>query len=71
MGSIFSAIGNGLSAIVSAIANIIMTIIDVIFMIIVTIIDVIVDILCCNCFGGRRHRTGTHRYRSGRGSSRF
>lgn len=35
--------------------------------IIVTIFDVIFDILCCNCFGGRTRRTGTHRYRFGGG----
>lgn len=35
--------------------------------IIVTIFDVIFDILCCNCFGGRTRRTGTHSYRFGRG----
>lgn len=34
--------------------------------IIVTIFDIIFDILCCNCFGGRTRRTGTHRYRFGR-----
>ncbi|KAI0084515.1 hypothetical protein BDY19DRAFT_970616 [Irpex rosettiformis] len=60
-----SAIGGGINAIVSAIANVIMTIVSVIVTIIVTIIDVIIDILCCNCFGGRRRRTGTHRYNFG------
>lgn len=35
--------------------------------IIVTIFDVIFDIICCNCFGGRTRRTGTHRYRFGGG----
>ncbi|OBZ78733.1 hypothetical protein A0H81_00279 [Grifola frondosa] len=64
MGSIFSAIGNAINAIISAIAGIIMTIVDVIVMIIVTIFDVIFDILCCNCFGGRSRRTGSHRMRS-------
>ena len=34
--------------------------------IIVTIFDIIFDILCCNCFGGRTKRTGTHSYRFGR-----
>ena len=37
--------------------------------IIVTIFDIIFDILCCNCFGGRTRRTGTHRYRFGRRSA--
>ena len=35
--------------------------------IIVTIFDIIFDIICCNCFGGRQVRTGTHVYRFGRG----
>lgn len=65
MGSIVSAIGGGINAIISAIANVIMTIVSVIVTIIVTIIDVILDILCCNCFGGRRRRTGTHKFRWG------
>ncbi|GJE96082.1 hypothetical protein PsYK624_122750 [Phanerochaete sordida] len=67
MGSIVSAIGGGINAVISAIANVIMTIISAIVTVIVTIIDVILDILCCNCFGGRRRRTGTHRYRFGGG----
>ncbi|KAI0699391.1 hypothetical protein C8T65DRAFT_302635 [Cerioporus squamosus] len=39
--------------------------------IIVTIFDVIFDIICCNCFGGRTRRTGTHRYRFGGGGSTY
>ncbi|KIP02625.1 hypothetical protein PHLGIDRAFT_286105 [Phlebiopsis gigantea 11061_1 CR5-6] len=66
MGSVVSAIGGGINAIISAIANVIMTIISAIVTVIVTIIDVILDILCCNCFGGRKRRTGTHRYNFGR-----
>ncbi|KAH9897887.1 hypothetical protein C8Q73DRAFT_788117 [Cubamyces lactineus] len=67
MGAIFSAIGAAINAVVSAIAEIIMIIVSVIVTIIVTIFDIIFDILCCNCFGGRQRRTGTHRYRFGRG----
>ncbi|KAM5536051.1 hypothetical protein V8D89_010309 [Ganoderma adspersum] len=66
MGAIFSAIGSAINAVVSAIADIIMIIVSVIVTIIVTIFDVIFDILCCNCFGGRTKRTGTHSYRFGR-----
>ncbi|KAI0778719.1 hypothetical protein BD413DRAFT_609290 [Trametes elegans] len=67
VGAIFSAIGGAINAVVSAIASIIMIIVSVIVTIIVTIFDIIFDILCCNCFGGRTRRTGTHRYRFGRG----
>ncbi|KAH9858331.1 hypothetical protein C2E23DRAFT_177367 [Lenzites betulinus] len=65
MGAIFSAIGSAINAIVSAIAQVIMIIVSVIVTILVTIFDVIFDILCCNCFGGRTRRTGTHSYRFG------
>ncbi|KAI8981133.1 hypothetical protein BD414DRAFT_537970 [Trametes punicea] len=66
-GAIFSAIGAAINAVVSAIAQIIMIIVSVIVTIIVTIFDIIFDIICCNCFGGRQVRTGTHVYRFGRG----
>ncbi|KAJ8587970.1 hypothetical protein M405DRAFT_820473 [Rhizopogon salebrosus TDB-379] len=69
MGSIFSAIGNGINAIVSAIAAVVMTIVGAITTVIVTIFDVIIDILCCNCFGSRRsrRRTGRRSRMGGRG----
>ncbi|KAF8174570.1 hypothetical protein BJ912DRAFT_989863 [Pholiota molesta] len=64
MGSIFSAIGNGINAIISAIASVFMAIVSAITTVIVTIFNVIADILCCRCFGSRR-RTGRSRRRRG------
>ncbi|KII84849.1 hypothetical protein PLICRDRAFT_45664 [Plicaturopsis crispa FD-325 SS-3] len=69
MGSIFSAIGNGINAIIGAIASVIMTIVGVITTIIVTIFDVIVDIICCRCFGSRRSTMRTGRRGRGGGST--
>ncbi|RXW22291.1 hypothetical protein EST38_g3557 [Candolleomyces aberdarensis] len=64
-GSVVSAIGRGINAIISAIANVLLTIVSAITYVIVSIFDVITDILCCRCFGSRRHnmRTGRTRYR--------
>ncbi|KAH8105167.1 hypothetical protein BXZ70DRAFT_1004695 [Cristinia sonorae] len=67
MGAIVSAIGGAIQAVISAIASILMIIISTIVTIIVTIFDVIFDILCCRCFGGRKRRTGTHKFNFGRG----
>ncbi|CCM00030.1 uncharacterized protein FIBRA_02056 [Fibroporia radiculosa] len=67
MGTIISAIVGAIEAVISAIASVIMIIVSVIATIIVTIFDIIFDILCCNCFGGRTRRTGSHRYRWGMG----
>ncbi|KAF7361473.1 hypothetical protein MSAN_01180500 [Mycena sanguinolenta] len=69
MGSIFSAIGNGINAIISAIANVIMTIVGAITTVIVTIFDVILDILCCRCFGSRRSGSRYSRRRARRGGA--
>ncbi|KAI6162681.1 hypothetical protein EDD17DRAFT_1574184 [Pisolithus thermaeus] len=57
MGSVCSAIGNGMNAIIAAIANLLMAIVGAFTVIIVTIFDLILDILCCRC-GGPRRRTG-------------
>ncbi|KAH7103494.1 hypothetical protein BKA62DRAFT_697096 [Auriculariales sp. MPI-PUGE-AT-0066] len=57
MGSIFSAIGNGINAIISAIANVIMTIVSVITNIIVSIFDC----LTCGKCGTRRSTTTSSR----------
>ncbi|TFY53673.1 hypothetical protein EVJ58_g9323 [Rhodofomes roseus] len=62
MGTVISAIVGAIEAVVSAIASVIMIIVSVIATIIVTIFDVIFDIICCNWFGGRTRRTGTHSY---------
>ncbi|KAH8105168.1 hypothetical protein BXZ70DRAFT_1004696 [Cristinia sonorae] len=58
MGAIVSAIGGAIQAVISAIASVCMIIVSTIVTIIVTIFDIIFDILCCNCFGGRKRRTG-------------
>ncbi|OSX67098.1 hypothetical protein POSPLADRAFT_1051253 [Postia placenta MAD-698-R-SB12] len=65
-GTVVSAIAGAIEAVVSAVASIIMIIVGVIVTIIVTIFDIIFDIICCNWFGGRTRRTGTHRYNFGR-----
>ncbi|KAH9837266.1 uncharacterized protein C8Q71DRAFT_857581 [Rhodofomes roseus] len=66
-GTVISAIAGAIEAVVSAIASIIMIIVSVIATIIVTIFDIIFDIICCNWFGGRTRRTGSHRFNWGSG----
>ncbi|PVF98587.1 hypothetical protein CPB86DRAFT_784624 [Serendipita vermifera] len=58
MGSVFSSIGHGISAVISAIANVFITIVNAITGVIVTICRFIGDVLCCR-FGSRRRRAGT------------
>ncbi|KIM60995.1 hypothetical protein SCLCIDRAFT_1216300 [Scleroderma citrinum Foug A] len=60
MGSVCSAIGNGINAIIAAIANLLMAIVGAFTMVIVTIFDLILDILCCRCCSSYR-RTGRRR----------
>ncbi|KAI0937029.1 hypothetical protein AcV5_005025 [Taiwanofungus camphoratus] len=67
MGSVVSLIAGAIESVVSGIASIVMIIVSVIATIIITIFDIIFDIICCNWCGGRTARTGTHRYRWGRG----
>ncbi|TFK67307.1 hypothetical protein BDN72DRAFT_770850, partial [Pluteus cervinus] len=64
-GSVFSAIGRGISAVVGAIANVIMTIVNGVTTVLVTICDLITDCLCCRCCGSgssRSRSTGRRRF---------
>ncbi|EPQ52720.1 hypothetical protein GLOTRDRAFT_140360 [Gloeophyllum trabeum ATCC 11539] len=62
MGIIISTIAAAVTAVVTGVVAVASIILGVIATIIIGIFDIIFDILCCNCFGARTRRTGTHTY---------
>ncbi|KAI0795888.1 hypothetical protein C8Q75DRAFT_744260 [Abortiporus biennis] len=63
MGTIISSLGDALNAIVIAVWTIVKTVLGLVVTLVVTFFDIVYDIVCCNCFGNRPRRTGTHTYK--------